>query len=171
MGSRSKVLVMGGRLHLLAFTAGLVLFTSASATAEEPAAVGNRSETGRAFSLFSIVQFPNSGCTASSSSTTYGTCYTATECEEKGGSADGNCAAGFGVCCLITVSTCGSTVSTNTSYIRNTNFPSPFTPTSTGSCDIKVNKGSEDICQLRLDFQTLTGFTAAVGICTDKLAV
>jgi len=168
MGSRSKVLVMGGRLHLVAFTAGLVLFTSASATAEEPAAVGNRHGAGRAFSLFSIVQFPNAGCTASSSSTTYGTCYTATECTEKGGSADGNCASGFGVCCLITTNTCGSTVSTNTSYIRNPNYPSSYTPTSTGSCEIKVSKCSDDVCQLRADFQTMSGFAASVGVCSDK---
>ena len=37
---------MGGRLHLVAFTAGLVLFTSASATVEEPAVVGNRHGAG-----------------------------------------------------------------------------------------------------------------------------
>ena len=54
-----------------------------------------------AFSLFSIVQFPNQQCTASSSSTTYGTCYTSSECTSKGGSSDGNCAAGFGVCCKL----------------------------------------------------------------------
>ena len=60
-------------------------------------------------------------------------------------------------------------------FIRNNvnmfffrSFPSSFTPTSTGSCEIKVSKCSEDICQLRLDFQTMSGFTAAVGICTDK---
>ena len=28
-----------------------------------------------------------------------GTCYTSSECSSAGGSADGNCAAGFGVCC------------------------------------------------------------------------
>jgi len=162
---------MGSCKYFLAMLGCLLALTLALSS--DLVTATNRSDTGRAFSLFSIVQFPNSGCTASSSSTTYGTCYTATECEEKGGSADGNCAAGFGVCCLITVSTCGSTVLTNTSYIRNTNFPSSFTPTSTGSCEIKVNKCSEDICQLRLDFQTLTGFTTSttVGLCTDTLAV
>ena len=54
------------------------------------------------FSLFSIVQFPNQQCSAASStssSTTYGVCYTSSECTGKGGAADGNCAAGFGVCC------------------------------------------------------------------------
>ena len=28
------------------------------------------------------------------------TCFTASECSSKGGSAQGNCAAGFGVCCI-----------------------------------------------------------------------
>merc|ERR1719369_2069203 len=118
-------------------------------------------KTGKAFSLFSIVQFPNEGCTATSSATTYGTCYTATECTEKGGSADGNCAAGFGVCCLVTTSTCGSTVSTNTSYIRNPNYPSSYTPTSAGTCTFKISKVSDEICQLRLDFQPMSGFAEA----------
>merc|ERR1712020_437597 len=79
----------------------------------------NSTKTGRTFSLFSIVQFPNEVCTSSSSTTTYGTCYTSSECSSAGGSADGNCAAGFGVCCVIYTSTCGATVTTNTTYIRN----------------------------------------------------
>merc|ERR1719145_556274 len=135
----------------------------------EPA--GNK--TGRAFSLFSIVQFPNAGCTGSSSSTTYGTCYTATECSAAGGSADGNCAAGFGVCCLITTNSCGSTIATNTSYIRNPNYPSSYTPSSTGSCTFTINKCATDICQLRLDFQTFSGLATSttVGMCTDYLTV
>merc|ERR1712106_763443 len=140
MGSASTVLVMGGCLHLVA-----VLFTAlVGAQAQDG---GNK--TGRAFSLFSIVQFPNAGCTGSSSSTTFGTCYTATECSAAGGSVDGNCAAGFGVCCLITFDTCGSTISTNTTYIRNPSYPSSYTPSSTGSCLFTINKCAADICQLR----------------------
>jgi len=158
MGSVSKFLVMWG--HLLLF-AGFLLSPSASSEAEIE-------KGGRAFSLFSIVQFPNAGCTAASSTTTYGTCYTSTECTTKGGTADGNCASGFGVCCLITSSTCGSTISTNTSYVRNPNYPSSYTPTSTGSCTFTVKKTNDDICQLRLDFQTMSGFSATVGVCSDK---
>ena len=41
------------------------------------------SRSGKTFSLFSIVQFPNQQCTASSSSSTYGTCYTSSECTTK----------------------------------------------------------------------------------------
>merc|ERR1712165_216231 len=127
--------------------------------------------TGKAFSLFSIVQFPNQQCTASSSSTTYGTCYTSSECTSKGGSSDGNCAAGFGVCCVITSSTCSTTINTNTTYIRNPNYPSSYTPSSTGTCAFTFSKVSDDICQLRLDFQTFSGFatTTPNGACSDYM--
>ena len=47
-------------------------------------------------------------------------------------------------------------------------YPSSFTPSSTGTCEFRIKKCSEDICQLRLDFQTLTGFTNNVGSCTDS---
>merc|ERR1719445_2351279 len=94
---------------------------------------------GKAFSLFSIVQFPNQQCTGSSSTSTYGTCYTSSECTTKGGSADGNCAAGFGVCCVITTSTCSSTITT---YIRNPNYPSSYTATSAGTCAYTISKVS-----------------------------
>ena len=38
-------------------------------------------------------------CTAKSDTSIYGICYTNTECESRSGTKDGNCAAGFGVCC------------------------------------------------------------------------
>merc|ERR1712113_1286908 len=118
----------------------------------------------------SIVQFPNLRCTSSTSSTTYGTCITSSECSSRSGSADGNCAAGFGVCCIVSTSTCGDTVSTNTTYIRNPGYPSTYTPSSTGSCAFTISKISSDICQLRLDFETMSGFvTATKGTCTDYL--
>jgi len=133
----------------------------------------NSTKTGRSFSLFSIVQFPNAVCTSSSSSTTYGTCMTSSECSSAGGSSDGNCAAGFGVCCVIYTSTCGTSISTNTTYIRNPNYPSSYTPSTTGSCSYTINKVSSDICQLRLDFQTFSGLATSttVGMCTDYLTV
>ncbi len=42
-----------------------------------------------------------------------GTCMTTNECDDNGGTSDGNCAAGFGVCCMFT-STCSSSSTTNT---------------------------------------------------------
>jgi len=128
---------------------------------------------GKALSLFSIVQFPNQQCTGASSSTTYGTCFTSSECTSKGGTGDGKCAAGFGVCCVIFSSSCGATISTNTTYIRNPTYPSGYKPSSASTCSFTINKVSEDICQLRLDFQTFTGFVmdTTTAVCTDTFAV
>jgi len=129
----------------------------------------NDTRNGRVFSLFSIVQFPNLRCTSSTSSTTYGTCLTSSECTTNGGSSDGNCAAGFGVCCIIYTSTCSATVSTNTSYIRNPGYPSTYTPSSTGTCVFTISKVSSEVCQLRLDFETMSGYvTTTAGACTDS---
>lgn len=53
------------------------------------------------FSLFTIVQFNNTQCIASSTAGVYqGVCYTASQCSSEGGSALGNCASGYGVCCV-----------------------------------------------------------------------
>ena len=96
-----------------------------------------------------MVQFPNDACTSSTADTT-GTCYTSSECNSRSGTSSGTCAAGFGVCCVITTSTCGATVSTNITYIRNPGYPSSITPTSTGStCTTTIRKVSDNICQLR----------------------
>merc|ERR1719433_325945 len=123
----------------------------------------------RQLSLFSVVQFPNNECTSSSSTTTTGTCFTSSECTSRGGTSSGSCAAGFGVCCVLSTSTCSETVSNNRTYIRNPGYPSSWTPTSTGTCTTTINKCSDDICQLRLDFQTFSGYTvAATGACTDS---
>ena len=145
-----------------------------------------------------MVQFPNDECTSSSSSSTLGTCYTSSECGSRSGSASGSCAAGFGVCCVTSTSTCGATLSANISYIRNPGYPSSYTSAASGSCSVTISKASDNICQLRkgrignnlnylnisnfplttlsyfdlssrLDFQTMTGYTATVnGVCTDK---
>merc|ERR1711997_585837 len=82
----------------------------------------NSTKTGRTFSLFSIVQFPNEVCTSSSSTTTYGTSYTSS---------------------------------------------------TTGSCAYTINKVQDDICQLRLDFQSFSGLATSTtaGTCTDYLTV
>merc|ERR1712110_1270395 len=63
----------------------------------------------RQFSLFSIVTFKNDECSATSTSGLKGVCMTSTECSSVG-TADGNCASAFGVCCIIKTSTCGGSV-------------------------------------------------------------
>lgn len=127
----------------------------------------------KTLSLFAIVNFPNLRCvTSNSGSTLYGTCISTSECTSRSGSAAGTCAAGFGVCCYLAVSTCGSTVNYNNTYIQNPGYPSTFTPTATGTCLYTINKASTDVCQLRLDFQTFSGFSVTTaGVKTDSMAI
>ena len=75
------------------------------------------------FPLFNIVSFTNDVCTAASDATMMGTCYTSTECSDLGGSKDGNCASGFGVCCVF-ITSCSSTGGTNT-INRVMNYSAP----------------------------------------------
>merc|ERR1712048_1230616 len=162
------------RMRTSTHVLGLLLAVLSLSLASNPEPSQTKDErAGKAFSLFSIVQFPNQQCTGSSSSSTYGTCYTSSECSAKGGSADGNCAAGFGVCCVIYSSTCGTSISTNTTYIWNPGYPSSYTPSSAGSCTFSISKASDDVCQLRLDFQTFSGFVTSTtaGSCYDTLAM
>lgn len=123
----------------------------------------------RQFSLFSVVTFKNSECTAKAAGIA-GVCFTSTECSAKGGTSDGNCAASFGVCCLLKVNACSGTVSENCTYIENAEYPS--TSAVVSSCTYTINKCATDICQIRLDYTatTLVQPTSASGSCsTDSL--
>ena len=74
---------------------------------------------------------------------------------------------------VITTSTCGTTISTNTSYIQNPGYTSSYTPTTTGTCAFTFSKMNDNICQLRLDFQTFSGFATSgttAGTCSDTFA-
>jgi len=149
---------------MFSFTIFLVTcgFVSAFNFTEEKENKGER--RGKAFSLFSVVQFPNEGCVTNSATYDNGTCYTASECSSAGGSASGNCAAGFGVCCVFSVSASGSTISQNNSYIVNPDYPANYAPTATPAVlTYTINKCSTDICRVRLDFEThvLTAPSAA----------
>eukprot|EP00095_Tigriopus_kingsejongensis_P002473 maker-scaffold326_size205590-snap-gene-0.16 protein:Tk02473 transcript:maker-scaffold326_size205590-snap-gene-0.16-mRNA-1 annotation:"hypothetical protein D910_04166" len=64
----------------------------------------------RVFSLFNVVQFKNDRCQTQSSADTTGTCLSASECSTDGGQQDGNCASGFGVCCLFSITGCNGAV-------------------------------------------------------------
>merc|ERR1712038_699610 len=124
---------------------------------------------GKVFSLFSVVTFPNSQCTAKSDTTEYGTCYTASECTSLGGTTDGNCAAGFGVCCIFSTSTCGTGITQNCTYISNPSYPTTYT--TTGSCSHAITPVSSDICQIRLDFDNFDITETTAGVCTDSFAM
>jgi len=131
----------------------------------------------KSFSLFNVVQFKNEACQSVSDTALQGVCYTSQECSDLGGTADGNCANGFGTCCIIIVSgttgACGGTVTQNCSYIENVDFPSAEAASQT--CTYMVTKCSSDICQIRLDFvsTTLGQPSDTTGVCTagDNLVI
>lgn len=145
-------------LLLLSFTA-----YSHSTITEEKAS--------RAFSLFNVVKFKNSACQAATDTDLQGVCYTSEECSDNGGTTDGNCAASFGVCCILKASTCGSSVTQNCSYIENVGFPTARTDT--GACAYTVTRCSSEICQIRLDMKNMVIAqpTAATGLCVDTFVV
>jgi hypothetical protein len=122
-------------------------------------------------SLFSIVSFKQEECNSVSTTGLKGTCMTLTECNNMGTS-DGNCAAGFGVCCVVSVSTCGDTITQNCSYIDNPSYPTAYT--TTGDCSYTVTRCQDDICQIRLDFFSTTlqqpnSADATAGVCTNTI--
>jgi len=121
-------------------------------------------------SLFTVVTFPNAECQSQTDPTILGTCMTTTECNDNDGQIDGNCAAGFGSCCLFRKSTCGDTITQNSTYIRNPSFPTRFT--TAGACSFTIKPLNDAICQLRLDFINHdTTDVAATGVCTDTTVV
>jgi len=122
-------------------------------------------------SLFTIVTFPNQGCSSQDTAKRNGTCYTSTECLNKGGTTSGNCAAGFGVCCLFLVSSTATTINENCTYIRNPGFPAVYSETST--LTYTINKCASDVCAVRLDFESFATMGPAdtaenTGLCTDS---
>lgn len=126
----------------------------------------------KSFSLFSVLKWKNSACQAVSDTTLQGVCYTQQECDDLGGTADGNCAAGFGTCCIVTVSGTtanpGGTVTQNCTFIENVDFPSAEATTATYT--YTITKCSTEICQIRLDFLTanLAQPDATTGQCTNR---
>lgn len=99
----------------------------------------------RNIGIFNVVKFQNDPCGGNNAKN--GTCYTTEECEDKGGTASGSCAEGYGVCCIFTLG-CGATKAENMTYFESSGG-SP-----TGACNAKICKCKENICQLRLDFMT-----------------
>jgi len=133
-------------------------------------------------SVFQIVKFNNDACEAVDG--TMGTCYTAAECTTKGGEERGNCASGFGVCCVAVVDPCdGGAVSLNNTYIVNPGYPNTVSDASATTCDTSrsfrttrqlsathewtISKFSSDVVQIRFDFLYFETSLPSMGDCTN----
>jgi len=100
-------------------------------------------------SMFSIVSFQNFGCSSTKDGAN-GTCLSPSDCSGVGGTAEGTCASGFGICCIQRVQSCGATVDSNTTLLQNPGYPGAYTTAST--CKYIIKKTKDDVCQIRLDF-------------------
>jgi len=118
----------------------------------------------KAFSLFSVVTFPNDECTTVMDPTMRGLCITAEECTDQGGTASGNCASGFGVCCFTTVTDAGA-ITNNVTYIQNEGFPTAVLGTDPVVATPRafMVQGGANICQVRFDFDTAVFAAPAAG--------
>merc|ERR1719483_1893628 len=104
--------------------------------------------------IFQVVRFPNDICGGTSRN---GTCYTAEECSTKGGTNDGTCASGFGVCCIFALS-CGGSASENQTYLVQSSVT-----TLTSPCSYTICPCSSNICRIRFDFTTMVLASAVAG--------
>ncbi|KAJ8982678.1 hypothetical protein NQ317_017668 [Molorchus minor] len=124
-------------------------------------------------SLFTYIQFNSQECMGATGEK--GTCVTASECDQKGGTANGLCAGGYGTCCICNEATsltkyeklsllfsvsamvsCGSTIRENGTYFVNNGYPELYD--GSASCQVTILKSNADICQyryLRFIFETL----------------
>lgn len=110
----------------------------------EQSNIANSAREKKILNVFSVVRFPNTFCIGDNSRN--GTCFTDTECAQRGGTAAGSCALGYGVCCTF-IFGCGRTSSQNCTYFESTGGE-------VGQCRFRICPCSDNICQLRLDFET-----------------
>ncbi|XP_059099771.1 uncharacterized protein LOC131893679 isoform X2 [Tigriopus californicus] len=103
---------------------------------------------GKVLSIFQIVQFQNGPCNTTGVQS--GTCYTQSECDNRGGRGAGTCAGGFGVCCIINLA-CGGTSSENCTYLVQSSTTATNEMT---SCQYTICPCDKHICRLRFDFES-----------------
>merc|ERR1711992_194438 len=140
----------------------------------------------KAFSLFSVVTFPNAECTTDTTPAMTGICVTAEECSNDGdviAQAQGNCASGFGVCCMRRVEgNPNAAITSGLTYVQSAGFPqavAALNPTVAGQAVAAVQRdfnimGGPNVCQIRFDFITVqTLNSAAAGTCaaSDSISI
>jgi len=98
-------------------------------------------------SIFNVVKFKNDVCAGSGNQN--GTCYTTEECSNRGGTASGSCAEGYGVCCVVSLD-CGKTSSENCTYLVQDATTAPDDT----CCEYTLCPASSNICRIKLDLTT-----------------
>merc|ERR1711992_222529 len=140
----------------------------------------------KAFSLFSVVTFPNAECTTDTTPAMTGICVTAEECSNDGdviAQAQGNCASGFGVCCMRRVEgNPNAAITSGLTYVQSPGFPqavAALNPAAGGAAVTAINRdfnimGGPNVCQIRFDFitaQTLNSAAAGTCAASDSISI
>merc|ERR1712038_1210094 len=155
MGAVVLKIMLAEKAGMIWFLAALLLVVSvSSATVEEAQVEDGEKRDAKVLPVFQVVKFPNDVCKGSSRN---GTCYTAEECTSKGGTNDGSCASGFGVCCTFALS-CGGSSSENQTYLVQSTVTSLTSP-----CTYSICKCNTNICRIRFDFTTFVLASATAG--------
>merc|ERR1712117_572916 len=151
----------------------LCLFFVASVATAMP-----QNKKGKAFSLFSVVTFPNVECTTTMTPAMKGTCVTQEECQNTGNTvatASGNCASGFGVCCFRRITEPGA-VTESLTHIQSEGFPTPVAALAADPVT-QTNRAfpimtDSSVCAVKFDFINVQlKDPAAAGTCDDTLSV
>merc|ERR1739846_22191 len=151
MGIQHKIMKIQTGLSLLT----LVIVCFAEPNVEELLTTETaQTREGKVLPVFQVVKFPNDICAGASKN---GTCYTAGECSNKGGTSDGTCASGFGVCCVFTLA-CGGSASENQTYLVQASVTTLTSPCKYTICPVATN-----ICRIRFDFTTMVLANAVTG--------
>jgi len=153
----------------------LCLFFVASVATAMP-----QNKKGKAFSLFSVVTFPNVECTTTMTPAMKGTCVTQEECQNTGNTvstASGNCASGFGVCCFRRIVEPGA-ITESLTHIESEGFPTPVAALTTAPVTAVPRAfpimTDSSVCAVKFDFinvQLNTDTANNDGTCTDALTV
>lgn len=148
----------------------LLAFLAAASIFNCEGTIVDKKRDSKMFSIFSLVSFPNSECTVQSDTTMKGVCMSAEECGAQSGTTDGNCASGFGVCCMFSLTACDGTIDKNLTYIQNPGYSAYYTTAST-TCTYTFSPAPDGICQIRLDFDTgvFVQPDSSTGVCSDSV--
>ncbi|XP_013190549.1 uncharacterized protein LOC106134942 [Amyelois transitella] len=110
--------------------------------------------------VFEVVEFDHVVCTSSSG--LEGTCLPEYECQNASGRPMGTCADGYGTCCVLEFK-CDDRTSAASGWFTNPSFPSPSTERL--SCTLMIDKTSENVKQIRLDFMNFELLPPTDGTC------
>jgi hypothetical protein len=99
-----------------------------------------------------------------------GVCLTSTECSDKGGTDSGNCAAGFGTCCVIVTTTDSGTLTHNNTIIQNSDYPSAKAA-GAGTFTWTISPADYiEVCAIRFDFIDVNVYGGADQYVTNEIS-